>query len=177
MGDQPIDEYYITMKGLWEELLLYQPFTIDLEKQRQQREQFQEHGESLSIVKESSALLSTPSNRGGCGGYTGGRGSYGRGNYVVPVPIVPCDDVPHSPNAPPSPAMSCEEGPSRVPITTVRGSMPTYAQYHRTFPRKKVPNVESDTVTTVESVPNQSSSLKGGPLVNIEPVAIRTRHS
>ncbi|KAF9589938.1 hypothetical protein IFM89_029554 [Coptis chinensis] len=118
-GDQPIDEYYSTMKGLWEELLLYQPFTNDLEKQRQQREQFQvalllhglnseysvykdqilasetvpsaaqafsrlkrkrqEHGESLSVAKESSALLSTPSNRGGHGNYTSGRGSYGRG--------------------------------------------------------------------------------------------------
>ncbi|KAF9599502.1 hypothetical protein IFM89_038687 [Coptis chinensis] len=125
-GDQPIDEYYYsTMKGLWEELLLYQPFTNDLEKQRQQREQFQvalllhglnfeysvykdqilasemvpsaaqafsclkqkrqEHGESLSVAKESSALLSIPSNRGGHGNYTSGRGSYGRGgcgNYV-----------------------------------------------------------------------------------------------
>ncbi|KAF9596580.1 hypothetical protein IFM89_012311 [Coptis chinensis] len=32
-GDQPIDEYYSTMKGLWEKLLLYQPFTVNLEKQ------------------------------------------------------------------------------------------------------------------------------------------------
>ncbi|KAF9600483.1 hypothetical protein IFM89_009932 [Coptis chinensis] len=39
-GDQPIDEYYSTMKGLWEELLLYQPFTFNLEKQREQREHF-----------------------------------------------------------------------------------------------------------------------------------------
>ncbi|KAL5709075.1 hypothetical protein ACHQM5_019801 [Ranunculus cassubicifolius] len=40
-GDRPLDEYYSTMKGLWEELLLYQPFTIDLEQQKKQREQFQ----------------------------------------------------------------------------------------------------------------------------------------
>ncbi|KAF9612501.1 hypothetical protein IFM89_000423 [Coptis chinensis] len=118
-GDQPIDEYYSTMKGLWEELLLYQPFTVNLEKQREQREHFQvalllhglnseysvykdqilasetvpsaaqafsrlkrkrlEHGEFVPVAKESSALLSTPSNRGGRGGFGGGRGFNGRG--------------------------------------------------------------------------------------------------
>ncbi|KAF9591837.1 hypothetical protein IFM89_008487 [Coptis chinensis] len=126
-GDQP----YSTMKGLWEELLLYQPFTVNLEKQREQHEQFQvdlllhglnskyrvykdqilasetvlsaaqafsrlkrkrlEHGEFVPVAKESSALLSTPSNRGGRGGFGGGRGfngcgargnsGFGRGNH------------------------------------------------------------------------------------------------
>ncbi|KAF9597619.1 hypothetical protein IFM89_020098 [Coptis chinensis] len=289
-GDQPIDEYYSTMKGLWEELLFYQPFTVNLEKQREQREQFQvalllhglnseysvykdqilasetvlfatqafsrlkrkclEHGEFVPVAKESSALLSTLSNCGGRGGFGGGRGFNGRGTLgnsgfgrvnhggfggrrgrvvgigmmgtdkrkcthcgkdghtepfcwdkhgkpayannvydqtfgsstvapsvasnpsiaevlgqilnrlnFVPIPIVPFEEVPPSPvvpseEVPPSPVMPCAEGPSRVPITTVRWSMPIYAQYHRIFPRKKVTNFESATVTTVEPALN-----------------------
>ncbi|KAF9596581.1 hypothetical protein IFM89_012312 [Coptis chinensis] len=38
-----------------------------------------EHGEFVLVAKESSALLSTPSNRGGRGGFGGGRGFNGRG--------------------------------------------------------------------------------------------------
>ncbi|KAF9592209.1 hypothetical protein IFM89_012785 [Coptis chinensis] len=38
-----------------------------------------EHGEFVPVAKESSALLSTPSNRGGRGGFGGGRGFNGRG--------------------------------------------------------------------------------------------------
>ncbi|KAF9602276.1 hypothetical protein IFM89_026364 [Coptis chinensis] len=171
-GDQPIDEYYSTMKGLWEELLLYQPFTVNLEKQREQCEHFQHKlfrvlRESIwSIAKESSGLLSTPSNRGGRGGVGGGisfngRGARGNSGFgrVVPIPVVPSEEVP------PAPVMPCAEGPSRVPITTVRGSMPIYAQYHRIFPRKKVTNVESAPVTTIEPALKQSSSSLEAPSV------------
>ncbi|KAF9589720.1 hypothetical protein IFM89_027995 [Coptis chinensis] len=79
----------------------------------------------------------------------------------VPIPVVPSEEVP------PAPIMPCAEGPSRVPITTVRGSMPIYAQYHRIFPRKKVTNVESTPVTTVEPALKQSSSSLEAPSVRV----------
>ncbi|KAF9615798.1 hypothetical protein IFM89_026469 [Coptis chinensis] len=166
----------------------------------------QEHGESLSVAKESSALLSTPSNRGGHGNYTSGCGSYGRGNYgngrgnrgrcrgdrydgsderkcthghTEPFCLVPCEEVPPLPvvrceEVPPLPVVPCEEVPSRVPIT-MKGTMPIYAQYHRTFPRKKVATIEPATITTIEPAPNHSSSSTEAPSIPVKSVAKRTR--
>ncbi|KAF9602472.1 hypothetical protein IFM89_028486 [Coptis chinensis] len=37
---RPLAEYYSTLKGLWEELILYQPFSGDVEVQKAQREEF-----------------------------------------------------------------------------------------------------------------------------------------
>uniref|UniRef100_A0A5B6ZBA8 Retrotransposon gag domain-containing protein n=1 Tax=Davidia involucrata TaxID=16924 RepID=A0A5B6ZBA8_DAVIN len=40
-GNRSLTEHYGTLKGLWEELMLYQPLSTNLEVQRQQREEFQ----------------------------------------------------------------------------------------------------------------------------------------
>ncbi|KAL3721854.1 hypothetical protein ACJRO7_034230 [Eucalyptus globulus] len=40
-GDKSLGEYYSALKGMWEELNLYQPITTDLERLKTQRSEFQ----------------------------------------------------------------------------------------------------------------------------------------
>lgn len=40
-GDKSLGEYYSALKGMWEELNLYQPITTDFERPKTQRADFQ----------------------------------------------------------------------------------------------------------------------------------------
>ncbi|KAF9620658.1 hypothetical protein IFM89_013684 [Coptis chinensis] len=87
---------------------------------------------------------------------------------VPPLPVIPCEEMP------PLPGIPCEEVPSRVPIM-MKGTMPIYAQHHRTFPRKKVVTVESAIVTTIEPAPNHSSSSIKVPSIPVKSIPKRIR--
>ncbi|KAF9624884.1 hypothetical protein IFM89_015438 [Coptis chinensis] len=39
-GDKPLNEHYALLRSLWEELLIYQPITHEVETQLKQREDF-----------------------------------------------------------------------------------------------------------------------------------------
>ena len=39
-GDRSVDDYFSILKGMWDELNVYQPLTTDLKKQQQHREEF-----------------------------------------------------------------------------------------------------------------------------------------
>lgn len=38
---KPLSEHYASLKGIWEELNVYQPLSADIQVQRSQREEFQ----------------------------------------------------------------------------------------------------------------------------------------
>ncbi|KAL5705662.1 hypothetical protein ACHQM5_023937 [Ranunculus cassubicifolius] len=40
-GDKPLHEHYAFLRSLWDELLIYQPISVDVTAQQKQREDFQ----------------------------------------------------------------------------------------------------------------------------------------